>query len=169
MRLIKVLAAGAIALTCLSGCDKGFDISDILPKHSTLPDFSVIMDNGESVNLLTLMGTPAVLCTFDTSQPYSQKLLPLLQAAYVDHGRSVKFVLISGAEGVASVESYWDMHGFGMPYSAQDSDKQADKFSKTRPCLIVIDDNYGTIARYVGDDIPNMEQLSRDIAKALGE
>ena len=166
MKIKKVLAAGAIALTCLSGCHK-IDVTDLLPRNSTLPDFSVIMDNGESVNLLTLFGTPAVLCTFDTSNPDCQKLLPLLQTAYEMHGRSIKFVLISGAEGVDSVVSYWDLHGFSMPYSAQDSDKQADKFSKTRPRLIIVDDNFGTVAGYKGDDIPNMEQLTRNIEKAI--
>ena len=45
----------------------------------TLPDFSVIMDNGETVNALTLYGTSAVICTFNTKDGRSAKMLSMLQ------------------------------------------------------------------------------------------
>lgn len=162
----KTIIAAALlaALTC--SCRKSI-IERLVP--DTLPDFSVIMDDGEAVNLLTIMGTPTLLATFDTSVQECRKALPLLQTMYDEYGYSVKFVTISRCEGADEIRGYWDAHFLTLPFSAQTDDVQASKFSDEVPCIMVIDRDYKVAARYGAGTLPNAEALRRVLDRVSGK
>lgn len=127
----------------------------------TLPDFSVIMDNGETVNALTLYGTTAVICTFNTKDGRSAKMLSMLQPLYEQYRRKVKFVMISDGESEDDIIRYWSGHGYTLPFSAQEDATQARKFSQDVPYVLVVDDNMKKAGTFDRDNLPTRSDIER--------
>lgn len=166
MRIKRIATAALLAAAILlaPGCKK-FDITKALSING-LPNFSVIMNNGESVNVLTLMGTPSVIVTFDPEDELSDKALSVVQSLYDEYRYKVKFITISSAASEKTVENYWNRLFLTLPYSVQEDDRQAKKFSETTPYIVVVDDNYGVKGSFGRDDIPSRTRLN-DILKTL--
>lgn len=155
---IKSIALLLVCMAVLCSCNKYKRLDNIFT--SSIPDFSVVTNRGETVNLLSLIGKPAFLFTFDTKSDECRQILPTIQSLYDSYGSGVKFVGISSADGKESVGAYWKAHGFSMPYSAQDDNEQASKFSDEVPCVIIIDGYMNIVATYYKGEMPNLQGFS---------
>lgn len=152
---IKTFALLLACMAVLCSCNKNKRLDNIF--SSSIPDFSVVMNNGETVNMLSILGKPVFIYTFDTKSDECRQILPTIQSLYDSYGKGVKFVGISSADGKQSVSAYWKAHGFSMPYSAQDDNEQASRFSSEVPCVFIIDGYMNIVATYYKGEMPNLQ------------
>lgn len=159
MRIRRTITAALLLASLLvtGACNE----NRLNPFTDTVPEFSVIMNNGETVNTFTLFGAPAVICTFNTSDSRSMKALSLLQSVYGQYRRTVKFVTISDGEPEEDVILCWSLHDYALPYSAQEDGTQAGKFSKSVPYILIVNGNMNIIGSYDGDSLPTRSELER--------
>ena len=127
----------------------------------TLPEFSVIMDNGETVNTMTLYGSTTIICTFNTKDGRSVKMLSMLQSLYEQYRRKVKFVTISDGEREEDIIRYWSDHGYALPFSSQEDATQAHKFSQSIPYVMVVGDNMEIAGSFDKDNLPTRSDIER--------
>lgn len=99
-----------------------------------LPEFAVTLNDGETITTQGLRGKESVIIFFTTSCSDCQRELPEYQRWYDElrsESKEVNFFCISREEGSASVEAYWQAHGFTMPYSAQPDRKVYNLFASS--------------------------------------
>lgn len=87
-----------------------------------LPEFEVVLNNGDQVTTESLRDSESVIVFFNTSCGDCRRELPEIQKLYDEcllQNRSVRFICISREEGAASVAKFWDENHLTMPYSAQ--------------------------------------------------
>ena len=126
---------------------------DVVRVGHTLPDFSVVMNNGEVVTADMLRDGVSVIVFFHTSCPDCQELLPQMQTLYDEYTeRDVTFVLISREETAESVSAFWAQHNLTMPYSPQEDRTIYELFANTLiPRVYISDDG---VVQAVFDDNP---------------
>lgn len=114
-----------ILFTVLSFCscirDKDEPVWSLEP-GDRLPQFSVTLNDGETVATESLRGKSSVIVFFNTSCDDCQRELPVLQKRYekyISDGNDIAFFCISREEGEESIARYWRENGLTMPYSAQ--------------------------------------------------
>lgn len=99
-----------------------------------LPDFSIVMDNGDVVTTSSLSGKKSIIIFFTTTCGDCRRELPAFQQWYdeiIQNQENVNFICISRAEGSEAVAAYWAEHGFTMPYSAQSDRKVYEMFASS--------------------------------------
>lgn len=87
-----------------------------------LPEFEVVLNNGDQVTTESLRDSESVIVFFNTSCGDCRRELPEIQKLYDEcllQNRLVRFICISREEGAASVAKFWDENHLTMPYSAQ--------------------------------------------------
>ena len=87
-----------------------------------LPEFTVTLNNGETLTTQSLRGKESILIFFTTTCSDCRRMLPEYQRWYEElqsQNKPINFFCISREEGAASVEEYWRANGFTMPFSAQ--------------------------------------------------
>ena len=137
------------------GCvhDDDYRDADIVKVGQMLPDFTVAMNDGSVVTGEMLRECVAVVLFFDTSCSDCQQLLPQLQMLYDDYSEKAHFVLISRAEGEATISSFWAQHNLTMPYSAQSDRGVYNLFARSLVPRVYISDAEGVV-RYIFADNP---------------
>ena len=137
------------------GCvhDDDYRDADIVKVGQMLPDFTVAMNDGSVVTGEMLREGIAVVVFFDTSCSDCQQLLPQLQMLYDDYSEKAYFVLISRAEGEATISSFWALHNLTMPYSAQSDRGVYNLFARSLVPRVYISDAEGVV-RYIFADNP---------------
>lgn len=99
-----------------------------------LPDFEVILNNGDVVTAESLKGQNSVIVFFNTSCQDCRRELPDMQKYYescMTQDHPVNFICISREEGDASVRKYWEDNDFTMPYSAQSDRRVYNLFASS--------------------------------------
>lgn len=118
----------------LLGCIKD-DVGDstaIIEAGDHIPAFSVVMDDGSTLNSSDLQKGIACIMFFDTSCQDCRDALAQMQQVYNSQSvNGVKFALISREESAESIILHWQENGYTMPYSAQNSREIYSLFAKS--------------------------------------
>ncbi len=99
-----------------------------------LPEFSVVLNTGETVSTRSLEGKKSVIIFFTTVCPDCRRALPDYQRWYDEiqsAGEDVNFFCISRAEDDVTVRKYWEDNDLTMPYSAQPTRAIYDLFASS--------------------------------------
>lgn len=134
-----------------------------------LPDFLVTMNDGSSVSSSTMRESVSLILFFHTSCHDCQQVLPIIQQIYDEYASAdIQFALISREEEATSVASYWEIHNFSMPYSAQSSRTIYELFATSRIPRVYISDRVGII-RYIFTDnpVPTYKELTSALDEQL--
>lgn len=156
-------------LPCSCINEEPIPIEEVVTLGDTLPDFTIIMNDGNLLTGKTLRSSTSVIMFFHTNCPDCQQVLPHVQRLYnVYNQQGVAFALISREEDEASVSSYWMEQAFTMPYSAQNNRKIYELFAYRRVPRIYISEHGGTV-RYIFTDnpTPTYETLNEAIENIL--
>ena len=162
-RLLAVVMAFCVlsgAVSCINEKDKGeFE----LKVGESIPDFSVVMNDGSTLESSSLKSGVALIMFFNTGCPDCQKTLPAVQKVYEDFGESVSFAVISRAQEDSAVAPYWKENGYTLPYSPQADRKVYNMFATSRvPRVYICKD--GIIKHiYTDSPIPQYSDLTKDI------
>ena len=155
-RIIYLITAFLSLSSCIYDSPEGADLAI----GDTIPDFTVIMNDGTEVSAQMLRNTPSCIMFFHTSCPDCQKALPVMQEIYDEFApKGVSFALISREEVEVDIEFFWKKKGLKMPYSAQEDRSVYEKFAKTRIPRIYISKD-GIIRHIFTDDpVPSYDDL----------
>ncbi len=169
MRLgLSLLLMVPLALVSCIG-EEAEQFSSVQPGEK-LPPFSVVDNNGMEWSNVSLAEKVSLLTMFNTSCTDCQHELPVVQQLYEHYADSgtVNFICISREQPAASVQEYWDAHGFTLPYSAQEDRSIYEMFTNVGIPFIVISD-VGGVIRYTYDyhAMPDFRQLVADIESLL--
>ncbi len=166
MKRICLLLTAAVVM--MTGCikeDKGVD----LKIGDKVPEFRVEMSDGNVVTDKSLEGSVSVIMFFHTTCPDCQKALPVMQKIYDEFlPKGVRFALVSRGEDDASISTYWENNGLGMPYSAQNDRSVYEKFATSRIPRIYVNDRNGIIRHIFADNpVPVYDELKSAVENIL--
>lgn len=153
MRLLKNIFAAAVFFICTVACiNEEQPLQADLTVGDSVPDFTVVMNNGSVVTGDWLRKGVSVIMFFNTGCPDCQKTLPSLQSIYEEYDPEVKFALISREQGDDEIAPYWKSQGYTMPYSAQSDRTIYNMFASSRvPRVYICKDG---IIKFMYDDDP---------------
>ena len=149
------------AVSCISEKDKGeFE----LQIGDTIPDFSIVMNDGTALESSSLKRGVSVIMFFNTGCPDCQKTLPSVQKVYDEFKGEVSFAIISRAQENSEVAPYWSENDYTLPYSPQADRKIYNLFATSRvPRVYICKD--GIIKHiYTDSPIPQYSDLVEDIS-----
>ena len=150
-------------------------ISDEDPKGpslsvgDSLPDISIVMNNGDIVSTASLMGKVSVIVFFNTNCSDCRKELPVIQSLWEEFKDSDIVILpIARDESAEEIESYWQYNGFTMPYSPQNDRKVYNLFAQSVIPRVYIANTQGVLTSIFDDDkdLPSLENLKEAIIAA---
>jgi peroxiredoxin len=149
-RLLVLLSLVGFISGCILEDNKGTEIR----VGDSLPEFEVVMNNGDLVSDSSLKGTPSMVMFFHTSCPDCQQTLPVVQKIYEEYSpKDFKIVLISREDTNDDIRAYWEENGLNLPYSAQEDRSVYKLFASSRIPRIYMSDENGTV-RYIFTDDP---------------
>lgn len=126
-----------------------------------LPEFTVTMKDGSTVNSADLAGSVSVISFFHTSCPDCQEEFPILQEAYersADTG--VRFICIAREQEDPEIEEYWTANGLTLPYSPQPDRRIYSLFaSSIIPRTYVVSPDLVITAAFSAENMPTVEDL----------
>ena len=112
---ILIVFASVFALTaCVNDKDNPSGEIDLRPGDK-LPKFSVLMNDGSTIDRAQLVGTPSLIVFFHTECHDCQQEFPVLQDVYESYGDKIKFVGIGTGDTAETLEKYWAEHGLTFP------------------------------------------------------
>lgn len=160
-----MLALSALLPSCIrEGVPGG---AELVPGDS-LPQFSVVMNDGARVSTPDLLGEVSVIVFFNTDCPDCREELPVLQELQGNYGDSIELLCISREQGRAEIEAYWETHGLTLPYSPQEDRTVYSQFSRTGIPKVFISSGDLVIRSVHGDDpVAGYDDLVRDIEGLL--
>ncbi len=148
------------------------DVYVDLKPGDTVPDFSVMMNNGELFSTSSLKGKVSVIVFFHTECPDCRMELPIIQKLY-DRFSGEEFVrigCISREEGPLTIETFWQENALSIPYSAQTDRTVYSLFSTERiPRVYVIRPDLKIYSAYSDAPVASYEELYSDVLKCLEE
>ena len=137
---------------------------------ATLPDFSVVMNDGNIVSSSSLKGHIPVIVFFNTGCSDCRKELPVIQSLWNEYKDDSQVIIIpiSREESEAEVLSYWKENGLTMPFSAQETRDVYSLFAPSVIPRIYMADKSGVItATYDDSNMPTIEELKSSLVAAL--
>lgn len=135
-----------------------------------LPQFSVLMNDGEEISTSLLKGKIAVIVFFNTGCSDCQKELPVIQELWdlYKSNASVKIVAIAREETENEILRYWKENNLTMPFSPQTNRDIYNLFAPSVIPRIYIADSSGKIVvSYDDSNMPTLSSLISDIDNAL--
>lgn len=148
-QIISLLTIALVTLSsCLGRVEQVTTGNDIVQLGQKLPQFTIMLDNGTTLNTAQMQGRPSVIIFFNTLCGDCQRELPIAQRVYESYGQKVHFVCISRAQADSEVRSFWKEKGLTMPYSAQSDKSVYELFATSTIPRIYVSDASGTIYRY---------------------
>lgn len=161
------LCLGCLLLASCIGEDMEEGTIDLQPGDS-LPAFSVVMADGQTVTSGSLQGETSLIVFFHTGCPDCRKELPVLQQIYTDYGQRIRMVCISREESAAEVARYWDENGLTLPYSAQEDRTVYYLFAKSGiPRVYVVDKESVIRSVFTDNPLASYEELAAAIEASL--
>jgi peroxiredoxin len=162
-RIALLLMVTGMLFSCIKDKVTGND----LVVGDSIPDFTILMNDGSTVSGESLRDGVACIVFFYTGCPDCQKTLPAVQRVYDEYSvQGVSFVLVSREETDETIRPYWQSNGYTMPYSAQADRKVYELFAKTRvPRVYICEDG---IIRKIFTDSPSPPSYE-DIRTAVEE
>lgn len=170
----KVLLLLYIVLLSVSSCITDDDDPGdfVLVPGDALPEFSVRMNDGKTLDTQSFLGKVGVIVFFHTDCPDCQKELPVIQKVYDAYKENADVLLacISRSEPGSDVSSYWEKHSFTLPFSAQSDDAVFSLFASHTIPRIFITDKEGVIrVVHTDDPLAEYDELVGNINKNLSE
>ena len=134
--------------------------------HDKLPQFSVVMNTGETFNTQNLMGKISLIMFFNTNCPDCQKELPVIQELWEIYAEddNVAIIPISREEGEEEILEYWTENNLSLPFSPQENRDIYSLFAKSIIPRIYISDRNATVVFMSGDEnMPSLGKLTATI------
>ena len=153
MKYLKNIFAVMLLVLCTVSCIKDDEPAQRdLAVGDTIPDFTVLMNDGTSVTGASLRKGISIVMFFNTGCPDCRNTLPSVQQIYDEYSKEVLFALISREQGDDEIKQYWESQSYTMPYSAQTDRNVYHLFATTRvPRVYICKDG---IIKYMYDDDP---------------
>ncbi len=118
--LFKFVALALLVLMSPAACVTESPVAErVIAVGERVPEFSVILDNGEEWASHNSGGLPSVIAFFHTGCGDCRSELPELQEACRQSGDRVRFVCIAREEDAADIAAWWSDNGLSLPWSAQ--------------------------------------------------
>ena len=155
--IISFLLAG-----CVNDEDPDMDGGNI-SLYDKIPQFSVVMNNGETVNTQDCIDKICVLMFFNTNCPDYQKELPVIQELWqlYKDDNDVIILPISREEGEEEINKYWMDNNLTMPFSPQENREIYSLFAKSIIPRIYISNPEGIVVFMSGDEeLPSLDLLT---------
>ncbi len=144
---IWVAASSMVMCGCVTEEDDAWSLS----AGDNLPDFSVVMADGDTVTSASLAGSVSVITFFNTGCEDCQRELPELQRA-MEINPNVTFICIAREEEHESIERFWSDNKLTLRYSPQPDRKVYSLFASAgiprsyvvSPDLVITSVHYGS-------------------------
>lgn len=163
-RAMAVCAVLSAFCSCISEKSTVF-----VSEGDKLPDFSVVMDNGQVVSNDSLKGSFSLIMFFHTTCGDCRQTLPIIQQAY-ETWPQVRFVLISRAQTADSLKTYWQRNGLTLPYSAQSDRKVYEKFATSVVPRVYLCDPETVVRKAYDDQVAaHAQTILDDLRQLLAE
>ena len=128
---------------------------DRVEPGDTLPDFSVVLNDGSELTTQSLKGKVVVLIFFHTECPDCQKELPVIQQLYEEYATNEEVAIYA-------------ISRLTFHYSAQDDRRVYELFSTSGIPRVYVCRRDGTIVSMYSDNpIATYSQLSEDVENTL--
>jgi thiol-disulfide isomerase/thioredoxin len=163
-KILLLLLLPFIAISCIKDKEKkGFE----LKVGDSIPQFSVVMNDGTQLNSSSLCEGVSLIMFFNTNCPDCKRTLPTVHQVYNGYSDKVSFALISREQGNTELSKYWQQNSYTIPYSGQPDRTVYNLFATSLiPRIYICKDG---IIRYIYTDTPNPEydSIVRDINSLL--
>ncbi len=168
MKKIIILIFTVLLFSCKNGEDMTNKIEHIKIGNK-LPEFSVVLNNGEHKGNETCKNKISVVVFFRVTCPDTQKLFPRLQKIYNQYSANVEIILIStGKVSEDEVSKYWKDNDLTMPYSVQTNQDVYHKFANFMVPRVYICNKDLTVKYLHGDNpVATYEIMSSQIENLL--
>ena len=134
--------------------------------YDKLPQFSVVMNNGETITTQDLIDKICLIMFFNTNCPDCQKELPVIQELWqlYKDDNDIIILPISREEGEEEINKYWMDNNLTMPFSPQENREIYSLFAKSIIPRIYISNRDGIVVFMSGDDdLPSLNLLIKNI------
>ncbi len=161
-----------VASSCVNEKEDDDVQPDTVEVGDVLPDFSVVMNDGRTVERGSLRGRPSLILFFNTECGDCRREFPAVQGVYESYGKDgrVAFVAVSREEDAASVLDYWAANGLTLPFSAQTDRAVYNLFAYSSiPRIYVVDASLVVRAAFSDSPLATPEDLTREIERVLAE
>lgn len=153
-----------LLIMLLSACvTEGKEDNEGLVAGDKLPQFTVTLNNGETVTTSSLRGKKVLIEFFNTTCADCQQSLPTIDKLYrnLRDDEEIAIFAIARDENPSEIEAYWQENKLILPYSPQPDRKVYEQFATVGIPRIFIAAPDGTITATFGpDDRPTVVQLS---------
>ena len=164
----KLIYFFLMAFVCTStGCVSEDDPQGVaLQTGDRLPEFSVELNNGQTVSTSSLRGKTGVIVFFNTGCRDCREELPVIQQLWDEYKDNERVVIavIAREESEEEIAAYWQENNLTMPYSPQEN---KDVYLLFAPSVIprIFISNSENIITFTSDDsdMPSLSRLKEEI------
>ena len=153
-----------VALSCIKERDNG---KNDLKLDSGIPEFSVVMNDGTTLNSSSLKSGVSLIMFFNTNCPDCKNTLPTVQKIYNEYSGQISFALISREQGATELENYWQQNNYTIPFSGQTDRKVYNLFATSKIPKIYICKDGVIKSIYTDSPTPDYSSIVRDIQSLL--
>ena len=151
-KIRKILLVTFLLFCCVSCIKDNPEVEFELRVGDSVPTFSVVMNDGTSVNSQQLGQGVALIMFFHTSCPDCRNTLPAVQEIYNRMDKRFPIVLISREQNGDEIAKYWNEMGYTLPYSPQSTREIYNLFATSRVPRVYICNN--GIIEHIFTDAP---------------
>ncbi len=145
---------------------------DVVEVGDVLPEFTVMMSDGRTVESGSLHGQPSFVLFFNTACGDCRRELPLVQQMYERYGVDGRmfFMAVSREQDAASVGAYWAENGLTIPFSAQTDRTVYHLFAYSSiPRIYIVDASRVVRAVFTDAPLATSDDLTCEIERVLTE
>lgn len=154
LQLLVGLFLVCLSVSCIRDGEPSVS-SATLEVGEQVPEFTVVLNSGESLANTDLKGRVSVLVFFRTACPDCREELPQIQRLYdaFRNDTRVGIYCFSWKDHQEEVEQYWQTEGFNLPYAAECEDAVYERFAcRVVPTVFISDEKQ--LVRYKFGDHP---------------
>ena len=167
--LFKFVALALLVLMSPAACVTESPVAErVIAVGERVPEFSVILDNGEEWASHNSGGLPSVIAFFHTGCGDCRSELPELQEACRQSGDRVRFVCIAREEDAADIAAWWSDNGLSLPWSAQPDRRVYNMFANTGiPRIFIISADLKIEEAFGPEDAPSATRILNCLGKFI--
>lgn len=157
--------------SCINDKKETWEGANLQP-GDLLPEFSITLQDGSSLNTESLDGKVSLILLFTVTCPHCQEQIPIVERLYQEYKENVQVIFagISREEGEAQVGKYWKEQNYTLPYSAQETRYIYSLFAQSTVPRIYISNGKRIIqAVFAGDPVVGYDRLKETIKSVLQE